>query len=363
MWHHLQYVLGLKKLGHEVLFLEWSEDYEACYNPATNTMGTDPNYGLRFIDSTFKHFNLNHNWAYFDEHLNKWYGQTDIYVSDFVMRSDLLVNLSGATSLRPLVEKISIRVFLDTDPLFTQIRHLQNKLDKEIASQHSHHFTFAENINNSSCSIPQDGFEWKTTRQPIVLDAWKEQKSNPTGSFTTVMQWDSYKTRKFKDIEYGMKSKSFSVIENVPKAVPEIFMLAVGSASAPRKELLKQGWQLLDPLKVTKSAFSYQMFILNSKAEFTVAKHGYAASQTGWFSERSAAYLACGRPVITQETGFSDFLPVGLGLLAFSSFDEALNAINELNADYRNHCHMARKIAEEYFDSAKVLTEFLQKTC
>ena len=348
-------------MGYEVLFLEWSETYEACYDPSANSMTSDPKYGLRFINETFKPFDLQTNWAYLDEHTNTWYGQTKQKVLQFVDEADVVINLSGVTALRSLVQNIQVRIFLDTDPLFTQIRIVQNENDRAIAAQHTHHFTYAENIHSSSCSIPDAGFAWKTTRQPMVLNVWPEQPPNPKGRLTTVMQWDSYKTQSFGGVEYGMKSKSFGLIEELPSLIDEKFEVAMGSATAPKENLTNKGWHLRDPLKVTETAFSYQKFIANSKAEFTIAKHGYVASRSGWFSERSAAYLASGRPVITQETGFSDLLPTGNGLYAFETLEQAIAAINQMNRDYPTACKNARNLASKYFDSEYVLTEMLSQ--
>lgn len=344
-----------------MMFLEWSEDYEACYDPSLNNMTKNPEYGLHFIQDVFRSFDLENDWGYFDEHTNTWYGQSTQSVISFSSSADLLINLSGITSLREIVENIPIRIFLDTDPLFTQIRHLQDEGALAVANQHTHHFSFAENIAHRSCTIPNDGFQWQITRQPIVLEEWKVQPNNPSGAYTTVMQWDSYKSQEFDGLIYGMKSKSFSLIEDLPSIVKNQFKIAVGSESTPKNQLIKQGWQLLDPLEITKTPLTYQEFISNSKAEFTIAKHGYVLSKSGWFSERSAAYLASGRPVITQETGFSAVIPTGKGLFSFSEKSEAIYAIKEIDANYNFHCRAARKIAEEYFNHNMVLQSMLSR--
>ena len=342
-----------------MLFLEWSENYEACYNPQTNSMSVEPSYGLQFINSTFNAFGLEECWTYCDVHNKQWYGKSGIKVKAFAAEADLLINLSGITAIRPFLQHIPQRVFLDTDPLFTQIRHLHDEGALEIAQSHTHHLTFAENIGKAKCSIPDDGLNWIATRQPIVIDAWKFKPVNRDAKLTTVMQWDSYKTRAYAGVEYGMKSKSFSLIEDIPSKVNQQFEIAVGSATAPKQELQAKGWQILDPLEITKTPYSYQDFISSSKGEFTIAKHGYVASWSGWFSERSAAYLASGRPVITQETGFSEIFETGKGLFSFSTAEEAISAIAELNSNIAFHCQEARNLAEECFDSDKVLKNML----
>jgi hypothetical protein len=256
---------------------------------------------------------------------------------------------------------IPVRVFIDKDPVFTQIRHIDEPEAKNRALRHTAHFTFAENVRNRQNLLPDDGMPWEETRHPIFLDAWPATAGRPRGKFTTVMQWDSYPSREYNGRRYGMKSDSFTSYIDLPKEVGTIFNLAVGSPSAPRDLLRSRGWILSDPLKVSRTPWTYRNFIRRSKAEFTVAKHGYAASRCGWFSERSAAYLASGLPVVVQETGFSDWMETGAGVIPFTTFEEAFSGIEEVNSRYEFHCRAAREIAEEYFDARKVLTRLIER--
>ncbi|MDQ3749280.1 MAG: hypothetical protein M3367_09770, partial [Acidobacteriota bacterium] len=241
-WHHLQYVLGLSKLGHDVIFLEDSHDYAACYNPLTGEMNTDPSYGLRFIDKAFKKLNLNDLWAYYDAHTNQWFGKTKAEMFDFFASTDVLLNISGVNPLRDWLLPIPKRVFVDTDPTFTQIRHLTDKNARGLAAKHNYFFSFGENFGRAGCSIPKDGFEWKPTRQPLVLDCWKISKGVQNSSWTTVMQWDSYRTLEYDGQIFGMKSASFDEYVDLPEITGEKFELAIGSANAPRDFLQNKGW-------------------------------------------------------------------------------------------------------------------------
>lgn len=359
-WHHLQYVLGLSKLGHDVVFLEDSDDYAACYNPLTDQVNTDAGYGLRFIDSVFKKLNLNGLWAYHDAHTKQWFGKSKAEMFDFFSSADVLLNLSGVNPLREWLLQIPRRTFVDTDPAFTQIRHLTDENARQLAEKHNYFFTFGENFGSEDCSIPKDGFDWKPTRQPVVLDSWKVTENCKTeAKWTTVMQWDSYRTLEYKGQTFGMKSASFNKYLDLPKMTGEKFELAIGSANAPREFLRDKGWEIINPLVPTKTPWTYQKYIEDSKAEWTVAKHGYAASKSGWFSERSAGYLASGRPVLTEETGFSKFIESGAGLLSFSSIEEVLTGIEKINRDYRQHCKAAREVAADFFGSEKVLSKLL----
>ncbi len=311
--------------------------------------------------STFKKLNLNNLWAYYDAHTNQWFGKTKAEMFDFFASTDILLNISGVNPLRDWLLPIPKRVFVDTDPAFTQTRHLTDKNAREFAAKHNYFFTFGEKFGADDCLIPKDGFEWKATRQPVVLNAWKVTKGNKNNDWTTVMQWDSYKTVEYGGQIFGMKSASFSEYLDLPNETGERFKLALGSASAPHDWLENNGWKTINPLIPTRTPWTYQRFIQNSKAEWSVAKQGYVASKSGWFSERSTAYLASGRPILTQETGFSKFIEVGVGLLSFSTKGEAIAGIEKINSDYDSHCIAAREVAQNYFSYKIVLSRLIDK--
>lgn len=361
-WHHLQYVMGLTRLGHDVYFVEDSDDYPACYDPTTDSMGTDPGYGLRFIAETFERVGLSDHWAYFDAHTNRWFGTLGEGILDICASAELLLNLSGVNPLRPWLCSVPARALVDTDPVFTQIRHLTEPAARALAEQHTAFFTFGENFGRPGCTIPDDGFPWRPTRQPMVLDAWPVTPGPADGRFTTVMQWDSYPAREYNGRRYGMKSVSFEPYFELPTQTHAQFELALGSPTAPRELLKSKGWSVLDPREPTRDPWTYQAYIRESKAEFTVAKHGYVVSQSGWFSERSAAYLASGRPVVAQDTGLSTNLPAGLGLQVFTTPEEAEAAIEVVGRDYHQHCKASRELVEAHFDAQAVLYSLVECT-
>ena len=264
--------------------------------------------------------------------------------------------------MRPWFLNIPKRALIDTDPVFTQVAHLTNTSALERAERHTSFLSFAENIGSANCTVPEDGFAWQPTRQPVVLDQWPVTVAPSEGAFTTVMQWDSYKSVENNDVHYGMKSESFEHYLKLPKRTNSKLELAIGSSNAPRELLESHGWHLRDPLEITRDPWTYQNYIQNSRGEFSIAKHGYVISHSGWFSERSAAYLASGRPVIIQDTGFSDCMKVGEGIWAFNDPDEALTGLDEINRNYEFHCQMARAMAEEYFDSRNVLIKLIAES-
>ncbi|HKE88056.1 MAG TPA: hypothetical protein VKB50_30075 [Vicinamibacterales bacterium] len=360
-WHHLQYVLGLARLGHDVFFLEDSDDYASCYDPVRNVMDRDPTYGLDFIDRVFTRLGLGTGWAYYDQHQNAWLGPAARQSLEICRSADVVLNLSAVNPVRSWLEHVPVRVLVDTDPAFTQIRHLTNATARARAAAHTAFFSYGENIQHEDCAIPRDGFPWQPTRQPMVMDAWAPTPGPPRGPLSTVMLWDSYPSADFDGVHYGMKAESFDPYVDLPSHTRERFHLALGSSREPRERLAAHGWTILDPRVPTRDPWTYQDFIQRSKAEFSVAKHGYVVSRSGWFSERSAAYLASGRPVVVQDTGFSCWLDADAGVIPFRHVNEAIAAIDVLNASYERQCLAARALAEAYFDSSAVLTQLLER--
>jgi hypothetical protein len=360
-WHHLQYVLGLARLGHQVLFLEDSDEYPSCYDPSTHQIGTDPGYGLRFAEHAFNRLGLNDCWSYYDAHRKHWMGPAAGRAESWCQEADVVINVSGVNPLRPLLECVPIRVLIDTDPLFTQVRHLTDESARERSSRYNVFFSFGESIESGASRVPDDGFDWRATRQPIVFECWPMQKISARSRFTTVMQWDSYPPVEYAGIHFGMKNKSFEMVRHLPAHVDVSLEIALGGKSAPRDELRRLGWYLADPLAVTRDPWTYQEYIQNSCGEFSIAKHGYVASRCGWFSERTACYLATGRPAIVQNTGFREHLPCGVGILPFDDAESAMEAVDRVKKDYQKHSQAARELALEHFDSNKVLCSLLER--
>jgi len=356
-WHHLQYVLGLAKLGHEVWFIEDSDDYPSCYDPTRHVTDTDPSYGLEYAARVFRRSRFAGEWAYYDAHRSTWLGPGTAAIGA-CRTADVVLNLSGMNPLRPWLAEVQRRAYVDTDPCFDQVRYLTDPGRRALVDGHNVFLSFGENLEANTSRIPETGLRWRATRQPVVLDAWPVTAGPETGRFATVMNWDSYEAREHAGVRYGMKSVSFNDYEDVPARVAGL-EIALGSPGAPRERLAAKGWRIVDSLAVTRDPWTYQDYIRGCKAEWSVAKQGYVVSRSAWFSERSAGYLASGRPVVTQDTGYADVLPTGEGLLAFADPGEAVAAIEEVNARYALHCRRARELAHEFFDSDKVLGRLL----
>ena len=332
----------------------------AVYDPVRGVTDDDPTYGLAFTERVMRQLGLE-RWAYWDDHRSRWHGPSAGRVDELCSAADFLLDLGLVNPPRPWTDRVELSAVVDTDPVFNQIRNLSDAEFRARCERYGRHFTFAEGIGLPGApGLPDDGIEWRPTRQPVVLAAWPVTPAPRGGAFTTVMQWDSYPSLEHEGRRYGMKSESFGPFFDLPRLVSAPVELALGSDSAPRDELLAAGWLLRNPLGPTADPWTYRRYIRGSRGEVSVAKHGYVVARTGWFSERSANYLASGRPVVTQDTGFSSLLPTGEGLFAFSTLEEAAAAVETVLADEPRHGRAAREIAREWFDSGAVLTRLIE---
>ncbi|CAN5385526.1 hypothetical protein BH23ACT9_BH23ACT9_05310 [soil metagenome] len=361
-WHTLQYPMGLAALGHDVWVVEDSDDYETCYDPSTGQVGADPAYGLRYAARVYDRVGLGARWAYHDSHTGTWHGPASDRILQVCGTADVVINIAGIHPLRPWLTDIDDRVFVDADPAFTQVRHLTDPTAAAHAAAHTAHATFGELIPAGRSAVPDDGFAWVATRQPIVLDAWPVTPPPDRGRLTTVMQWDSYRPAVHDGVEYGMKSASFEPYVELPRRTCAAMELALGRGRDRVDELREAGWIISNPEEATADPWVYQRYLAASLGEWSVAKHGYVRARTGWFSERTAAYLASGRPAVVQDTGWSRTLPSGEGLLAFHDPDSAATAVDLVCRDPAGHGHRAREVAHAHFDANTVLAQLLADT-
>jgi hypothetical protein len=365
-WHYLQYAVGLACLGYDVYYVEDSHFFESdqdawFFDPSRQVMGDDPAFGLRFAADAFGRLGMGERWAFYNAPGNEWIGPVANRATEICATADIVLNVSGANPLRPWLMKSPARALIDTDPAFTQVR-LMNSTGRDLLGQHTTLFSFGENIEQCTSTVPQDGLLWHATRQPVVMDLWPVTPGRQCGRFTTAMMWQStYQSMEHEGVRYGQKSDSFGPYVGLPRRVGRVLEIALVSEPSPRRLLKRNGWLLRDGGKTAPDPWTYQRYIQRSKAEFSVAKHGYVVSNSGWFSERSANYLASGRPVVVQDTGFTDWMQTGAGVLPFTNPDQAVAAIEEVSRRYEYHCRAAREVAEEYFDSDKVLTRLIER--
>jgi hypothetical protein len=359
-WFYLHYVLGLARLGHEVWYLEDSGQWP--YNPTADGLVEGCEYNLAYLDEVLTRFGFAGRWAYRFPWGAQWFGLEEDDREQVIETADLLVNVTGALERPWEYRRVGRLAFVDTDPVFTQIKLARGQADfRKVVDAHDVHFTYGE---RDSDAIPDTGHRWLKTRAPVVLAEWHTD-AEPRDAFTTVMNWTSYNSVEFGGVRYGQKDEEFGRFLDLPGLVePSVLEVAMGSGKnqpPPRALLTHKGWRLVHPNDVCPDLDSFRTYTETSKAEWGVAKNGYVRGQSGWFSERSARYLAAGRPVVVQETGFSDALPVGEGILPFTTLGEAASAIRQVERDYDRHARAARAIAEQHFDSDAILTRLVEE--
>ena len=353
-WCSLMYLLGLRSLGHDVCYIE--DTGECIYNPELNTLSQDPTYGTTYINDTLTPFELGHRWCFinYDE---TYHGMSRQELLDFCQNADLYINLSGGSWFwRDEYQSIPNRIFIDTDPVFTQLSIAKgDPWYVEFFRGFTRLFTFGSNIGTPLSDVPTGEFTWHKTWQPVVTKLWQSENISAAKSpYTTVMTW---RTESFTELD-GNKDKEFAHFLKLPNHVDVKFRLAV---NGPLDLLRREGWNPQSAMDISKTIHDYHEFVSHSRAEFGIAKHAYVTHRSGWFSDRTECYLAAGRPAIVQDTGWSNHLPTGLGLLPFTTLTEAINAIGEVEADYPRHALHATEISHEYFDADRVLRRLLTK--
>jgi hypothetical protein len=364
IWDYLHYLLGFRSLGHEVLYLEDSGAWP--YDPVAGTITHDCSFALQSLTKIFTDFDLAESWVYRNGADGKFYGAGEKVAREWLRQGDLLVNVSSAGWLRDYDLRVGHKMFIDGDPMFCQIGLLDGS-NPQYAGRvrdHDSHFTFGLSVGQPNCPVPVDGICWRPTVQPIALEHWPVAPIRPDAPWTTVMNWASYRPKIWQGKEYGQKNLEFIKFKELPTKTSAPFRLAMGmgvGGHCPTKELRKLGWDLVDPQEVAPDHQSYRSFLTSSRGEWSIAKHGYVERKTGWFSCRTACYLAAGRPAVVQETGWSQHLPRQQGILPFSNLEEAADCIRQINRDYESHAEAARQVAEEYFDAKKVCRDLIRQ--
>lgn len=366
VWDYLQYAVGFRDLGHEVWYLEDTGSWS--YNPELQEVSADCSPNVEYVGRMLEAFGLGDRWLYRNEADERWYGaHGEIEAEKILREADVLVNVAGSCWLRESTAAIPHKLYMDGDPMFTQIK-LSRAGEKPLErfNAHTHFFTFGLNIGADDCKAPVLGYDWKTTVQPVVMELWQGEKNIHTPwaeAWTTAMNWVSYPPQEFEDHTYGQKDIEFLKFWDLPKMTDELFVLAMGHGPGqkrPTDEILERGWMIVEPDKVIPDHQSYHQFIIDSKAEWSVAKNGYVAGNTGWFSCRTACYLAAGRPAVVQDTRWSRYLSSGTGVHAYTTYEDALDGIQKITANYEAECQAAQAFAAEHFEAKKVCAKILE---
>lgn len=356
----LQYILGMKRAGHEVFIVEKSGYDNSCYDPSKLRNSNDCSFGISAVSNLLSRFDLGHNWCYVD-HENNYFGIGKQRLLEIFRTADLYIDSGAHNSWAEESQSTAKTVIIEGEPASTQIKW--HRLANEGVTPPKYDAYYSNGTNAGA--VIQDGpvslIEWKHIFNPVCTDVFHFSPPSTAGAYTTIMNWQSHKPIQFEGKTYGQKDVEFNKFIELPDASGVPFLVAISGSNIPVAEIEARSWKICDAQLVTHTVDDYWNFIRNSKAEFSVCKNIFAEKKTGWFSDRSAAYLASGRPVVLQETGFSDALPTGAGLFAFSTLDEAAEAIARIEADYQYHCRKAREIACEFLDAQKVMKKFLRE--
>jgi hypothetical protein len=357
-WQAMHHVMGLRQLGFDVWYVE--DSHSPVYNPTTHWRTMEFEDNVRFLERWMEMLGLGDRWIFRVPGTERLIGADETELAELYERADVVLNLCGSHEVRDDHAEIGTLAYVQTDPVELQVG-LANG-DDDVAPQldaHDFHFTYGENLGGADCPVPLGAYRWLPTRPPVVLDWWTSGNGPARRTLTTIANW----RHEGKDVVWEgrrwhwSKDREFRRFQSLPSTSALPLELALGSIGDGEKdELRDDGWTVTDSIGDPRR---YRDYIVDSAGEFTVAKEQYVAPRSGWFSDRSACYLAAGRPVVTQDTGFGKFVPTGEGLFAYSTAAEAATAIEAIAGDYERHSAAAREIAREYFDAQRLLERML----
>ncbi len=361
-YQFLHYLIGLRRLGYDPYYIEDSGRW--VYDPRLNDLSPDAGGNVDAVAPVLQAHGFGDRWCFRGNYPGgQSYGMTDEQRLQLYREADAFLNVTGAQEIRDEQRACKRRVYVESDPFASQVKVAKGDAGM-IATLAAHDtlFTFGENLGAPDCGVPLETFRWLPTRQPVALELW-DHALPPGTTYNTITTWHN----RGKDLEYRgqtwywTKDREFEKFLELPRKCPARFELAATVDTKVKARLQQHGWQQTDSIEISSGIDRYRGYIQQARAEFTVARDQYVRPNTGWFSDRSACYLAAGRPVITQETGFSKVLPTGKGLFGFNNLDDILRAVDCIESDYEGNCRAARAIAAEYFAAEKVVASLMER--
>jgi len=352
------YVLGLHRLGHDVLYLEESGWPGSCYDPVGRTCGDNPEAGLRVVRALMAEHGTELPVCYVNRESGDIDGADWGDLKRMLAAADLLLNVGGVCWL-PQFLLCRRRALVDMDPFFTQV----GRIGVAMSEDHQFHFSYGGNIGRVGCTVPTVGIDWIPTVPPVVPELWQGAHAPADAPFTTIANWTSNSAVTYRGEHFGQKDEELLRLLDLPTRTSQRLELALaGVGPEMTKSLRRAGWLVRNAGEVSSDLATYRAYVTGSQGELSAAKHAYIKTRSGWFSDRSVCYLAAGLPVVVQDTGFGDWLPTGQGVLAFSSVDEAADCIERVSADYMVQRRAAREIAEAAFGYRVVLPRIMKAT-
>ena len=355
-WAVLQYLLGFRALGHDVYYLEDCGITSWAYHWEKGELTSELDYPAAYVNACLEPFGFGDKWIYRTSD-----GSLGIPLKEFHERcceADLLIMRAAPLWVwREEYKAPKRRAFIDVDPGFTQIRIAQG--DKGVAegvTRCERRFSVGQRIGANDCPIPSEAGPWIPTLPPVFLPEWP-RVTTAADEFTSIIRWQGFREAEHQGAAYGQRDKEFPKFFDLPARTRQKFCVAM--IGTKPETLTTHGWVVAPGEQISKTPQTYREFIQKSRGEFCVPKHGYVATRGGWMSDRSVCYLASGRPVLMEETGISESMTTGEGLVTFHDLDSAVNAVREVNSQYEQHSHADRALAENIFSTAKVLPQFL----
>jgi hypothetical protein len=363
-YQFLHYLIGLRKLGYDPYYIEDSGRW--IYDPRLNDFSPDVTGNLGLVVPVLEQHGFGDRWAFRGNYPDgKCYGMTQKQILQLYRDAEAFLNVTGAQEIRDEHRQVRRRIYVESDPFASQVKVASGDEGMiAMLAEHDTHFSFGENLGQPDCNTPIERFRWRPTRQPVATELWKNCVRTGGTNYTTVTTWHN----KGKNLEwrgdtwYWTKDREFVQFLELPLLRPkQSFELATSVGDDVQKLLRKDRWGQRGSIEISQDAGLYKRYIQESRGEFTVARDQYVRPNTGWFSDRTCCYLAASRPVITQETGFSKFIPSGKGLFGFRTMEDILHAVDAIESDYPGNRRAARDIAMEYFEAEKVVGSLMKR--
>jgi hypothetical protein len=364
-WVRLSWARGMRRLGFRVIFLEQIAP-AACVGESGGLCDVERSDNLAYFQAMTEQFGLAGSCALIDESSGDAHGGlTRKELLDLAPQAELLVNISGHLTLPELFARFRRKTYIDIDPGFTQFWHAQGNAGAHLLG-HDLFFTIGQHIGTAGCCIPTSGIHWRHTRQPVVLDDWPVCRADDPDRLTTVASWrGAFGSVTFEEQRFGLKVHEFRKFIDLPRRVAQTLEVALDIHRADekdREQLEAHGWRVVSPRQVAADPFAFRRYVQHSGGEFSAAQGIYVETNSGWFSDRTVRYLASGKPALVQDTGFSDVLPGGKGLVPFRTLEQAIAGAADIAANYDEHVAAARAIATSCFDSDHVLGRLLEES-
>lgn len=358
--YYVHYLLGLQELGLRVHYVERQNRDDETYDPATDEMTDRADYAVRYLGAVSRRFGFAGRWSFIDRE-GRCHGAGWERLRSALDAAEVVITIADPTWFEEL-ERCPRRIFVDGDPMFTQVAVATGEGTRAEAPRHYDTlFTYGARLGSDDCLIPDAGLVWHPTR-PVAATRWWRLSPPPAagGPYAALMHWAAGREVHHDGEAFGHKDREFAHVLELPRRRSGSYLIAAAGGHVPRAALAEAGWRLLNPLEVTAGPDEFIAFVHAARADLGVAKHAYVRSRSGWFSDRSTCFLAAGRPVLHQDTGFGDWLPDEGGVLSFDGLDSLVEAIDRLERDYEGHARAAREVAERHFEAREVIGAMLE---